>query len=411
MKPLFIAHHSDDDAEVDLIFDELRLRGVRSWVDHRNGFYLCDSQASTAHRVITRECSGFLLYARQRDGTCPALDSSPFIRNVEIPAAFEAANTDHSYLLAAIPVGLSFGDLRNLTVDLIGKDLSSFNSIQGVDASNLPIRAAQYGREFARLLLARAHARSKPKRRVLLSFFTHDERPPLPDDDLSLDWSGAIDHLGCRPLFESSRLVRALVDVRLEIARQFGHTVIRVRGTLHLSVAVAVGRVFVGPSRLHIEMEQNNCFWTTSCAGKGRSFFDFVSEDGAADSRELYVGVSATRHDVRPAIRDYVSRTAKQPREFLWFHPKNGFRDIAVSDNATSCDAARQVGETVAQRAARLRSQRVHLFMAVPQTLAMMIGRSMNACPTLHTYEFLGGQYYPSLILTDVLLEPEASNR
>ncbi len=41
----------------------------------------------------------------------------------------------------------------------------------------------------------------------------------------------------------------------------------------------------------------------------------------------------------------------------------------------------------------------VHLFAAIPQALAVIIGHNLNAMPPVHLYEHDGGEYRPSHVL------------
>ena len=411
MKPLFISHHSDDDAAVDSLFDELRLRGLRSWVDHRNGFFLGDSQAAVARRIIMDECSGFALYARAQNGHCAALESRPFIRNVEIPAALDAVDADSTYIVFPLLCGLSYPDLREVSLQTLGEDLSVNHGCQMEHGEGALRSAMLASRALLRKFLARDRATSAVKTRLDLSFYSHEEMPASASDSISLDWTGALDHLGCRPGFSSDRLLPALMDVRREISRAFGSLTLRIGGTLHLSVAVALGRVFAAPTRFHFEMEQNGEIWSTACPRRDNVFFSVRGEDGDVSSGDLFVGVSATRHNIRQAVRAYVRRTERQPREYVWFQSLSGLADDALPANGDCCTAAKQVADVIAAKVPSLGTQRIHLFISAPQSLAAMIGRNMNALPEIQTYEFQGGHYYPSLALEDKYLEPEVGAR
>jgi hypothetical protein len=41
----------------------------------------------------------------------------------------------------------------------------------------------------------------------------------------------------------------------------------------------------------------------------------------------------------------------------------------------------------------------VHIFAAVPQAVAMMIGHNLNAMPPVQLYEYDRGEYRPSHVL------------
>jgi len=60
---------------------------------------------------------------------------------------------------------------------------------------------------------------------------------------------------------------------------------------------------------------------------------------------------------------------------------------------------AQQVRREVVRRLRDPRIRSIHLFLAVPQSLAMMIGRHSNGMPCIQTYEHCERTYYASFRL------------
>ena len=76
--------------------------------------------------------------------------------------------------------------------------------------------------------------------------------------------------------------------------------------------------------------------------------------------------------------------------------------ELSAATHMTNADA-RSIADQVRRELARAVSDygisEIHLFAAVPQALAVMIGRGFNAMPPVHLYEYEGGEYHESYVL------------
>src|SRR5256885_10974345 len=96
-QPVFLSYCWNELAEVDVLDDLLRWRGVPIWRDRRAmGFG--DYQEHEARRAIRDDCSGFALYL-----TLAALDggASRFITGVELPAMADRRDHDSDFFTGA----------------------------------------------------------------------------------------------------------------------------------------------------------------------------------------------------------------------------------------------------------------------------------------------------------------------
>ena len=107
----------------------LRLHGIVPWVDKDGGFAVADDAELEARRAIREDCFGLLLYA-----SADAF-ARPFIRDVEIDEAWKARQANPSFALFAVPRRISFADLRQLSTQNFGFDLSRYHTVAMPDGS------------------------------------------------------------------------------------------------------------------------------------------------------------------------------------------------------------------------------------------------------------------------------------
>jgi hypothetical protein len=399
MKKLFISHHHLSDKNVDILAEELRLRGVVPWVDHQCGFDLGAPTPFEAQRIIKDECFGLMLYAHKLGGVCPALESSDFIAKIEFPAALTCRTQDASFALFAVPDGLDFEELKRLTISTLGKDLALFDSL----AIKKPFKtaAAKVARRALDKVISQELSLSGATRKIQINFNSREYAPSQPGDVLDIDWSKAIGNQRNIPGPTQSRIIAALRDIRQAICSGYGPCTLRIRGRFNLSVALLLGRAFPASSHFKLEIAQNDDFWSTECEPSPTEPFEVAYEYGEVGSDELFVGVTATEKETGQKIRQLITERGSEPFAYLDFIPVGGIRPHAVEDNSVCCAMARQVRIEVAKILNKHSIRKIHFFTAVPQALAVMIGHNMNATCPIQTYEIDDNNYLNSFELNE----------
>ncbi|MCK4323705.1 MAG: toll/interleukin-1 receptor domain-containing protein, partial [Armatimonadetes bacterium] len=109
MKKLFVCYHSQYRAEVDALAQALRLRGIAPWVDYQGGLSVGQQGPTAARRALKHECWGLLVYATR------SVFGREFVRYVEIAEALKLAEHDKAFVIIAVPRGLSFEELKDLS--------------------------------------------------------------------------------------------------------------------------------------------------------------------------------------------------------------------------------------------------------------------------------------------------------
>lgn len=400
MKKLFLCHFTRQDAEVTALAEELHLRGVPLWLDHEGGFVFGDNVQAEARRVIgdSDETFGLLLYAT------PEALTRDFINRIELHEAILRKKKDDRFLLLAVPHRMSFERLAQLTLEKLGENLTLFKS-QGIRDKDtegiqfLPLRPqfAEIANEVLRHCLKARRQADDQDEVIGLNFCTRDRLPPSPDDALDID-ATRLFGAAAPPAEAWSRLVAGLRDIKKELRASTAVPRLRIRGSKHLTAAFLIGRVFPPPTVREILTQQGPELWSTACPAAGQPF-DIKVNDGDASSEAMFVEITATDKSVRDGVRDFMQKSKLTPFVSLRIEPNGGPRRGAVTDNATACAMALQVRAAIADGLSAYGAKEIHLFTAVPQGLATLIGHHLNATVPIQLYEHDGQSYIPSLRL------------
>ena len=398
LEELFLCHSSGDAPEIRVLAEELRLRGVAPWVDKDGGFQVGDQNADEAERAIDEDCFGLLFYAT------PEAFFSDFIRQVEVRRAARRKEEDSSFVLFAVPRHMSFGELSERSIETFGIDLAAYSS-RAIDVADgeagkpLRERLGVVADEVLDKVIRRA--REKGITSVLqMQFSTRERLVDEPTDVLRVDaeklLEEALDLVSWQEAWGSVH--EGLLAVKRQISRYFGRPRLRVHGSKHLTAAFVLGYVF--PSTVcELEIRTKRGYWSTDCEPTPKDLLMTNISDGTVGSESLYVELSTDDKLVRDAVRRHVQRTRVSPLKYLRFTPGPDLASAPYMSNADACAIAQQVRSELNRVISDYGISEVHMFAALPQGLAMMIGHNFNAMPPIQLYEYDGSKYYPSHVL------------
>jgi len=310
-----------------------------------------------------------------------------------------------------IPVaagGLGYGDVPRVVGTYIGvHNLGEWN-IHKVAAD--PITANDAA-AIARLILNRrlgGIVKQLPPAAPLRIVLNTRKKPAfIPGVALSLDWTHRFDGRLARPAEAwTAFLLPALESVARAIEENAPRRQIIAEGLCALPAAVALGTTFLATRRLPIEWQQISPkrapqLWSLGAELEPSGFTCRVSPgDPNADDLALLVSVTspvdpafaASRPAILPGFRGLVMVT--KPGDYP--------HDIATAGQAA--DVVRVIVEGLRKARAELQPRgAVHLFLAVPAGLAMMIGQVLNTFGPVQTYEHVAtdvvGVYQPAALL------------
>lgn len=400
LKELFLCHSSGDALEIQILAEELRLRGVAPWVDKDGGFQVGDQNAGEAERAIDEDCFGLLLYAT------PEAFSSDFIRQVEIRRATRRKEEDPAFTLFAVPRRMSFGEISERSIETFGIDLAAYSSRAIDDADGeadklLRERLGVVADEVLDKLLRRACEKGVASA-LQIQFSTRERLADESADVLRVNAEGLLEGASDPASRQEAwrRIHEGLLAVKHQVSRHFGRLRLRVHGSKHLTAAFLLGYVF--PSTVcELEVRTKRDYWSTDCEPTPKDLLMTNISDGTVGSESLYVELSTGDKVVRDAVRRHVQRTRVSPLKYLRFTPGPDLASAPYIANTDACAIAQQVRSELNHAISDYGISEVHMFAAIPQGLAMMIGHNLNAMPPVKLYEYDGSKYCPSYKLVD----------
>lgn len=395
MEKLFLCHYGGDAPEIRMLAEELGLRGVAPWVDKNGGFSVGDESAGEAERVIGKECFGLLFYAT------PEAFGRDFIRQIEVNRTLQRKDEDLSFVLFAVPRRMGFGELSAKSIEAFGTDLGAYSSLEvgghgGEGEEWLHPRLSAVADEILDKVLARAREKGEAGA-LQMQFSTRNRLSDEPEDILCVDAVGLLEQ-SSDPSSQAEawrRVHEGLLGVKRHISRHFGRPRLRVHGSKHLTAAFVLGYTFPSTT-CELEIRTKRDYWTSDCELTRRDLLRSNMHDGSVGSEVLYVEISTGDKRVRDGVRRYVRRTRVSPLKYLCLTPGPELESAPHMRNADACVIAWQVRREISHAISEHDISEVHIFAAVPQALAMMIGHNLNAMPPVQLYEYDGREYHPS---------------
>jgi SMODS-associated and fused to various effectors sensor domain len=398
---LFLCHHSKYADEINVLADELRMRGIVPWVDKEGGFSIADQNIDEARRAIREDCFGLLFYATR------SAFGRDFITKVELPTALQCHDSDSSYVFAVVPRGISFSELSQLSIEHFGRDFAGFHSHGIPDLSGLPspdLELQGHCRAVSTEVLEKrlkGMGAQHTGHVFELQFSTRDLLWAQPDDILTID---ATRLLGTEPKAirrpdNWQRLHEALKDVKRGISRCFGRPRIKVHGSKHLTAAFMFGHTFP-TTAFELDIRTKHDYWSTDHSKAGDALLKVSNSSGNLTTSALFVEIELTGKSVRKGVDAYSKASRLVPFSYLRVSRGMALAQKDAIDNADACSIALQVLSLVTNLVDEQGITEIHMFAAVPQAVAMMLGHLWNALPPIQLYEFVNREYVPSIRLT-----------
>jgi hypothetical protein len=342
----------------------------------------------------------------------PEVEQSDMIRQVEAPGLVRRHQAnDGFFLLPVVAGGLTYNDATRIAGPLLaGANLADWN-LQLIPSDPVtPQEATQVATQILRHRLGVIHRQLPPDQPLQVLVTTFDRPPKQPGHALVLDWTRRFDQprgRGADPAIWERVLLPALDQVVATILAATPGRPVVAGGKLPISAAVAVGVAFLVQRGQQLSWAQQipgsgEQLWSLHTASEP-SGFTFQLREGTVTGQDLAVLVSVSDDVTNAFGRFHAAHGARSPFR--------GVLDVghpAPPPHRLSAGQATDVADLVARglRAARQRYPTitgVHLFMAVPVGLAVMIGQHLNTLGTVQTYDFVtagsDAPYRPAVLL------------
>ena len=392
-------------AEVAELVAAKKERGIPTWQDIED-LKTEPTEAEIRNVLATNEIANVLLWVT------PDVGQSPMITKVEVPCAVERhKKQDGFFILPVAAGGLSYGEIGALLGSHTGvTDLSNWN-IAKVNSDPATSQDISY---VSNILLNQRLSNiqnrlpeGEPLRLVINTRVSTGHQPGIA---LEVDWTHRFSGGQGRtasPHDWQSKLLKALEDIARATQRHANKREVIASGLASLPAVTALGYYFMAPGGIGIAWEQffpdrSRQLWSLSATREASGHEAIITAgQTAADDLAVMVSVNA---DVEGAVA--TSRENTGPfRAYVHIKSPEGQKFLRTPGEAL--DVAQLTIESAREARHKFGIRgKVHLFMAVPAGLAMLIGQLSNALGPVQTYEHIQtdatGMYEPAAVLGQV---------
>lgn len=223
--------------------------------------------------------------------------------------------------------------------------------------------------------------------RTVLSIATLKPDPLAGDADCALDWVERFDgdsaYLKRRPRAPAT-WNQLQTDIETVPDRlPTGHSAVLLTGSLRQATAFAIGGALRMVTGIDIAVNQRGQLWSSS-EPYDKPMAPGVTEHSVGQGDELAVAL-AVATDATEDVLEFVCKRELPIERLLVLRPPAGTKDNAVPDAAAAVALAVGVRDTVRQ--AGRNNPRVHLFLAGPMGLALLLGHRWNRVKPTVVYE------------------------
>lgn len=388
----FLSYAREDVEEARYLQLQLKVRGVRAWRDVTD-LPLGGSNRGEITHTIEQESDAFVIYLT------PQSVDSDFIWSVEIPAALRRWEHDHAFSIVPILRGITFDELEQRCAARGYRSLTEFNAVL------LPERAAgeeMFDRQFRliakRILkatlnqrLRRVGADRDRRYEPYLYLHTYTYEPPSDSLDLDLDWTGLFpskDELPAEKEWDEI-LLPALDDVKHVLSTKISSRRLHMFVQAHLPAAFALGFVFPASSHFTLLLEGRHGTWSTEGRASTAEPLHYLPFKYSGDAHVAVMEIAIAR-DTAQAVTQNLPSLGLSYKQSIRFDLPGGTDYISgVKDAAYALAMSHQVGREFRRLFDKEDVTHVHLFAAVPATLAVMIGHQINAMGAITLYHYL----------------------
>jgi hypothetical protein len=342
----------------------------------------------------------------------PDVEESDVITRTELPGILKRVDANDGFFMVPVAAGgLDYGDVSRVAGTYLGvHDIGQWN-VRKVTSD--PISVQEAANVARKVLKRRVEAISKklataePLRLVLNT----RKKPAFePGVTFSLDWTHRFDGRLANPQAAwKEQLLPALETVAQSCEQYAPGRQIVAEGLCALPAAVALGSAFLTTRRLSLAWRQISPkrppeVWSLNEQSEP-SGFTVQIRSGNVSGNDLALLVSVASN-VEPAFA--ASRPNLPAFRGMVVVTKPGSYPHDIERPGMAVDIVRVIAEGLREARDTLQPRgTIHLFLAVPAGLAVMIGQTLNTFGPIQTYEHVGtdavGLYQPA-----ALLEPSA---
>ena len=384
----FVSYRRSRIEECTRLVAALRERGIPTWrdVDDLN----TEPTESELRRVLGDDSvASAILWIS------PETAESSIIRKVEAPVALDRhARQDGFFVVPVAAGGLSYEEaaeaLRTGTSII---DVGRWNIVKLESDPAGQADITEVANRVLRQRLQAIDAASPDGVPFRISLNTRQRVGHSPGTALSLDWShrfGGIQHREAEKAAWQESLLPSLGGVIEAIQRFVPHRRLLAGGLCSLPAATALGYHLMATAGIDVAWEQRmpdgSLQQWSLAADPEESGFSASTVDGSADAIDLAVLVSVN-NDVSQAVAASSGETGPFRAYVHIMRPDSGVGAVLDTPGQVVDVARKTVAAARNMRTEYRITGRIHLFVAVPAGLAMLMGQLLNTLGPVQTYE------------------------
>ncbi len=235
---------------------------------------------------------------------------------------------------------------------------------------------------------------------LTLAVHAIDHQPSAAPANVELDFTALFDGQTAftrRQLKDPSNWQRVIMPELQRAARtleSYGPRRVHVTGSMRLPLWFAVGRELPDVRQWVLSLDQHGQEWHTRPIEdvSPRTLANVTIRQGS----DLVFAVALT-HDPTADVHDYIRQTAVPAATLLVLGPAGSPGHESVPSGTWAAGWARAARDQARQAARTCGAQRIHLFIAGPQAIALTLGHHWNLTPPTTIYEHQPPGYFPAI--------------
>ena len=329
----------------------------------------------------------------------PSVEDSPIIREVEAPEIFRRHRNHDGFVVQVVLIDLDYADVERV----LGRP-AGFQSLEGWNLLKLPSKTLPEtkAREVAVRLLRRRLERLFPRgedKTISVGLFAR-RQPGNEDFDLRHDFSRYFDnHLATPRSYKKMEL--ALRDAASAILRTRNQPRIVGQGTATLPLGLLFGALFSPLAQFSITWRQPLAGHPTGnwgLDGEGEAYDALVEQtygDPSSEGIVLAISVSA---NIMTSVVHFLAKEGRTYRAAVHVRPQQGaLKQGQALQSGQGLTLVRKAidGIRSAREELELSDPSLHIFMACPLAMAVLVGQSLNTFGNVFLYEHTAGGELP----------------
>ncbi len=383
----FLSYRRSRLEEAKLLIHAQHELGIPTWQDIRN---LDEEPTEQAIRGVLND----ELTANAVLWLTPDVAQSAMIQKVEAPLILKRyQRNDGFFVVPVVAGGLAYDAAGSLLSGSIGiQDLKNWNLRKVEEDPASEDEAWQIARRVLQRRIGALHGRMASGEPVRVLLNTRQVPAIEAGVALTMDWTHRFNGRTAPSATGTRYLLPALEEVARVVQEQAPGRGVLPTGLLSIPAATALGKTFLAPRKISIGWEQftpgrQAQVWHLEGSPEDSEFEEVVTA-GDVQGNDLAVMVSAIS-DVTGAL---AASKHQLPRFRAYVHVKR--QPNSMKTVIETPEQARHLAHLVIEAARNARTDydirgSVHLFMAVPAGLAMLIGQLLNTLGKVQTYEHI----------------------